>query len=226
LIISVSRQHVSLLYQLTRRLLAVPMVLLRRDIVKDEELLVPRHENAVLRRAVLAAAPTRLARDLPVQPATVLVWHRRFIAWKWDYSARRHPLGRPPTHATLKKLVLRLAHENPRWGHRRIQGELTGLGHRIAASTIWKILDSAGIDPAPRRTGPTWKQFLTSAPQAPRVNAHCEPVIRTLRNEICDHILILNEAHAREVLAEYQRHYNHHRPIRPDSNNHPTSPSA
>jgi putative transposase len=54
--------------------------------------------------------------------------------------------------------------------------------------------------------------ILTSAPQAPRMNAHCERVIRTIRNEVCDHVLILNEAHAREVLAEYQQRYNHHRP--------------
>jgi putative transposase len=70
--------------------------------------------------------------------------------------------GPPLTHSTIKKLVLHLAHENPRWGHRRIHGELARLGHRIAASTVWEILNSAGIDPAPRRAAPTWKQFLAS----------------------------------------------------------------
>lgn len=63
--------------------------------------------------------------------------------------------------------------------------------------------------------------ILTSAPQAPRMNAHCERVIRTLRNEVCDHILILNKAHARQILAEYQQHYNQHRPTKPDNNDHP-----
>ncbi|MEU0561461.1 hypothetical protein [Dactylosporangium sp. NPDC006015] len=62
----------------------------------------------------------------------------------------------------VRDLVLRLAAENPTWGHRRVQGELARLGHRIAASTVWKILHRAGVDPAPRRTGPTWQQFLTA----------------------------------------------------------------
>jgi hypothetical protein len=68
----------------------------------------------------------------------------------------------PPTRATLRNLVPRLATKNPRWGHRGIHGELARLGHRIGASTIWEILHTAGIDPTPRRCGPTWKQFLTS----------------------------------------------------------------
>ncbi len=209
----------------------------------------------------------------------------------------------------VKKLVLRLARENSRWGHRRIQGELARLGDPIAASTVWEILHAAGIDPAPRRSGSTWREFLTaqadtviacdflhidtlglqrlyalvflehgtrrlhvagvtahptaswttqqarslaadlgvrveslrflirdrdtkytagfdavfqtenieiikSPPRAPRANAHCERVIGTLRREVLDNVLIFNEAHARRVLAEYQRHYNAHRPHR------------
>jgi len=205
--------------------------------------------------------------------------------------------------------VIRMATENPTWGHRRVQGELTKPGHRIAASTVWQILHDAGIDPAPRRTGPTWKQFLTtqargilavdfvhvdtvllrriyaliiiehgtrrahlagitahpdsawttqaarnflmelghraacikflirdragqftssfdavftavgvkillSPPQAPRANAVCERMIGTLRRELLDRMLIINEHHLRRVLAEYLTHHNTARPHR------------
>src|SRR5258708_10038240 len=95
-----------------------------------------------------------------VTPATLLAWHRRLVARKWDNSRRRP--GRPPTAAAIRKLVIRIATDNPAWGHRRVQGELVRLGHHIAASTVWQILHDAGIEPAPRRTGPTWKQFLTA----------------------------------------------------------------
>jgi hypothetical protein len=160
-------------------LLSVPSVLLRGEAAKDAELLVLRHENAVLRRqlagpvryepadrfwfaALSALISRRRWREVfPVTPGTLLAWHRRFIAAKWDYSARRRT-GRPPTRAAIKTLVLRLARENLRWGHRRIQGELARLGHRIAASTVWEILTAAGVDPAPRRSGPTWREFLTA----------------------------------------------------------------
>jgi putative transposase len=96
-----------------------------------------------------------------VTPATLLAWHRRLVAGKWDYASRRRP-GRPSTAAAIRKLVIRMAADNPTWGHRRVQGELIKLGHRIAASTVWQILHDAGINPAPRRTGPTWGQFLTA----------------------------------------------------------------
>jgi transposase len=239
------------------------------------------------------------------------------------HSARRR-VGRPPTRPAIKTLVLRLARENPRWGHLRIQGELTRLGHHIAHSTVWQILHDAGIDPAPRRTGPTWREFPTaqaqgiiaadflhldtvpgtrlyalaflehgarrlhitgvtthptqawtvqqarnltadlghrleslhfllrdrdgkyghafdavfhaddlhvikSAPQAPRMNAHCERVIGTIRRELLDHILILGEAHAREVLKTCGDHCNRHRPhqardqLPPEAQQHPTA---
>jgi hypothetical protein len=209
--------------------------------------------------------------------------------------------GRPPTAAALRKLVQRLAGENPRWGHRRIQGELARLGHPIAPSTVWGILNAAGIGPAPRRSGPSWREFLTaqaqgfiaadffhvdtmlgkrlyamaflehgtrtlhitcvtahptrawamqkarnladqldthmesprfvvrdratkydqsfdavfeaedmnvllSAPRAPRMNAHCERVIGTVRREALDHVLLMNEAHACQVLADFEDH--------------------
>jgi putative transposase len=96
-----------------------------------------------------------------VTPATLLAWHRRLVARKWDYTSRRRP-GRPPAAAAIRKLVIRIATENPAWGHRRVQGELVRLGHPVAASTVWQILHDAGIDPAPRRAGPAWKQFLTA----------------------------------------------------------------
>ncbi|MER5390135.1 integrase core domain-containing protein [Saccharopolyspora sp. NPDC002686] len=170
---------VSLLYKVTRRLLSVPTVLLRRETTKDAELLVLRHENAVLRRqlrpplryepadrlwlsALSSLIPRRRwAQVFPVTPGTLMSWHRKLVARRWDYSERRRP-GRPPTRPAIKKLVLRLARENSRWGHRRIQGELARLGHPIAASTVWEILHAAGIDPAPRRSGPTWREFLSA----------------------------------------------------------------
>jgi putative transposase len=96
-----------------------------------------------------------------VTPATLLAWHRRLVARKWDYSSRRRP-GRPSTAAAIRKLVICVATDNPAWGHRRVPGELVKLGHPIAASTVWQILRSAGIGPAPRRTGPAWKQPLTA----------------------------------------------------------------
>ena len=94
-------------------------------------------------------------------PATLLRWYRRLVAGKWTYTERRRP-GRPATSVALRQLVLRLAKENPRWGHRRIQGELVGLGYRIAHSTVWEILTKARVDPAPRRCGPTWRESLSA----------------------------------------------------------------
>ena len=154
------------------------MVLARREVSNDAELLVLRHENAVLRRQIgqvryqpedrlWLAALSRLvprrrwAEVFAVTPATLLAWHRRLVTRKWDYTSRRRP-GRPSTPAAIRKLVIRMATDNPTWGHRRVQGELVRLGHPIAASTVWQILHAAGIDPAPRRAGPTWNQFLTA----------------------------------------------------------------
>jgi hypothetical protein len=226
----------------------------------------------------------------------------------WDYIQRRQP-GRPPTAAAVKALILHMAAENPGWGHRRIHGELTRLGHTMAASTVWNILNQEGIDPAPRRSGPTWKQFLTAEaeqivavdflhvdtinltriyalvmlehgtrrahllgitanptgpwttqaarnflmdtdmetpnrkflirdrgsqftdafdavftdaglrvlktpPQGPKANAHCERFIGTLRRELLDRTLILNEQHLRRTLTRDLKHYNEHRPHR------------
>jgi putative transposase len=319
---------ISVLYLLVRCLLGCLTVLARHRVSKEAELLVLRHENAVLRRQIgrvrckpgdrlwLAALSRLVPRRrwgeaFAVTPATVLAWHRRLVARKWDYTSRRRP-GRPSTAAAIGKLVIRIARQNPAWGHRRVQGELvrlSGLGHPIAASTVWQILHDAGIGPAPRRAGPTWKQFLAaqargviavdfvhvdtvllrrvyaliviehgtrrvhlagitaspdgawttqaardlvmdlgqrasavkflirdragqftgsfdavftaegitimaSPPQAPRANAICERVIGTLRRELLDRLLIVNEQHLRRVLTEYLQHYNTARPHR------------
>ena len=161
---------------LMRWLLGLVVLLSRGDRAKDSELLVLRHENAVLRRnagrvryepadRVLFAALAKLiprrrwAGVFPVTPATLLAWRRRLAARKYDTSTRRRP-GRPPTVRSIARIAVRLARENPLWGYRRIHGELTKLGATVAPSTIYEILRAAGIDPAPRRSGPTWRQFL------------------------------------------------------------------
>ena len=165
-----------IVYLLVRRILGLAVLVFRRDLAKDAELLVLRHENAVLRRhvgrvryepadRVWFAALARLiprrrwTEVFPVTPATLLAWHRKLAARKYDTSRRRKP-GRPPTVPSIARLVVRLAKENPLWGYRRIHGELTKLGVTVAPSTVWEILRAAGIDPAPRRSGPTWRQFL------------------------------------------------------------------
>ncbi|WP_347607703.1 integrase core domain-containing protein [Acrocarpospora sp. B8E8] len=173
----------SLLYRLVRSLLGLLAVLVRSDLSKDVELLVLRHENQVLRRQtggrprldhadrLWLAALSRLvhrrqwAGIFRVTPATILRWHRKLVARKWTYTDRRLP-GRPGTRRPVKTLIVRMARENPAWGHRRIQGELARLGYVIAASTVWEILHAAGIKPAPRRAGPTWRQFLAAQAQA------------------------------------------------------------
>jgi putative transposase len=117
-----------------------------------------------LDRAILSALSRLLPRPLRrlrlVSPRTLLRWHAQLVARRWTYP-RRQP-GRPPVAPPIRALVLQMARENPTWGYRRIQGELVGLGHQVAASTVWKILKAAGIDPVPQRSGPSWRQFLTA----------------------------------------------------------------
>src|ERR1035437_5526336 len=154
-----------IVYLLTCRLLGLAVVAFRGNRAKDAELLVLRHENAVLRRhagrvryepgdrvwlAALARLPPRRrpVGGFPVTPATLLAWHRKLAGSKYDTSRRRKP-GRPPTAPGVVRLVVRLAKENPLWGHRRIHGELAKLGIAVAPSTVWQILRAAGIDPAP-----------------------------------------------------------------------------
>jgi len=151
-------------------------LLARSGRAKDAEILILRHQVAVLQRqvktpqlswadrAVLAA----LARLLPgsqlrqlrliISPRTLLRWHASLVRRHWAYP-RRAP-GRPRTASAIRALVLEMARENPTWGYRRIQGELTGLGYKTAPSTVWRILKDAGIDPAPKRSGQTWRAFL------------------------------------------------------------------
>jgi putative transposase len=93
-----------------------------------------------------------------VRPETIRRWHRSLLARRWTYPHRRP--GRPATDAGVRALIVRLARENPGWGYRRIQGELAGLGVRIAASTVWSILQRFGIEPTPRRSSETWREFL------------------------------------------------------------------
>jgi hypothetical protein len=93
-----------------------------------------------------------------ITPQTLFRWHRQLVRRKWTY--RRRPPGRPPLDAKTTDLIILLASENPRWGCVRIQGELRKLGIRVGASTIRRILRRSGLGPAPRRTGPTWSEFL------------------------------------------------------------------
>jgi putative transposase len=166
----------SLLYWALRRLLELIVLRLRgRGGAGNEiELLVLRHQVAVLRRhacrprfhpadrAVFAALARFLPSErwprLPVSPATARRWHRDAVAGRWTYP-RRTP-GRPPVERRLRELIVRMARENPTWGYRRIQGEIAGLGTTLAASTVWRVLQDAGLPPAPRRASESWLAFL------------------------------------------------------------------
>ena len=152
---------------------------------RSAEILILRHQLAVLQRrqprrphlnwadrallaALLSVIPKarRQGLRLLVTPDTILRWHRAIVRRRWAARSKRGRTGRPATRRHIKALVLRLARENPGWGYRRIHGELAGLGVNLAASTVWEILRTNGIDPAPRRTGPAWSQFLRSQAEA------------------------------------------------------------
>ena len=141
----------------------------------EVELLVLRHELGILRRQIsrprlrrrdrmfLAAASRLLKRSswksFLVTPQTLLRWHRELVRRKWTYRPTTRP-GRPPTASDVRDLIVRLAKENPRWGYRRIQGEIGKLGLHISATSIRTILRAGGLEPAPRRAAPSWREFL------------------------------------------------------------------
>jgi putative transposase len=165
-----------LLYLIFCQLTGWLALLARRQASKNAEILVLRHEVAVLRRQVarprlswpdraILSGLTRLLsgqrrRHRFVTPETLLRWHRDLIRRHWTNPHR--PPGRPSIPPQLRQLILRIAAENPTWGYRRIHGELTRLGYKLAPSTVWLLLNRAGIDPAPRRAGLTWRQFLSA----------------------------------------------------------------
>jgi len=146
----------------------------RGEFAKDVELLVLRHQLLVLRRqqprpsfraadrAFLAALsrllPPRGRHGLIVTPQTLLRWHRELVRRRWTQPQRS--AGRPPVERRVRELVLRLARENPRWGYPRIAGELLKLGVHVSPSTVRRLLLAAGLTPAPRRSGPSWREFL------------------------------------------------------------------
>ncbi|MEV6035811.1 integrase core domain-containing protein [Nonomuraea sp. NPDC052116] len=164
----------SFLYHILGRVFQLLVLLGRGDRAKTAEIVVLRHQVAVLRRqvnrpdlqpvdrVVLAALSRLLPRSswnvFFVTPATLLRWHRTLVTRRWAYPSKRS--GRPSTRAEVREAVLRMAQENPSWGYQRISGELTGIGLLVPPSTVRDILKKAGLGPAPRRTGPSWGQFL------------------------------------------------------------------
>jgi putative transposase len=165
---------VSLLYLVVCRLLALLVLLAKGDRSKEFEILVLRHELAILRRQagrprlapsdrLMLAALSRVAPRccwcaFPVRPETLLRWHRRLVARRWTYPHRR--AGRPPISGEVRELIVRLARENASWGYVRIVGELRKLDINVSATLVRSVLADAGIPPAPQRDRQSWREFL------------------------------------------------------------------
>jgi putative transposase len=164
----------SFVYLALCRLVQLVVMLCGSERSKELEILVLRHELAILRRqplrarlrpvdrAILAALARALPRSawtgLSVRPATLLRWHRQLVRRRWTYPHRR--TGRPPLDGRVERLVVRLARENPAWGYRRIVGELQSLGISVSATSVRTILLSHGLPPAPQRDELSWRNFL------------------------------------------------------------------
>jgi putative transposase len=162
------------MYLLARNLFALVWLLARPRRSKELEILVLRHQLAVLRRrgcrprltradrALFAALSRALPRtawtSLAVKPDTLLRWHRQLVARRWTYAHRKE--GRPPLERSHRQLILRFARENPHWGYKRIVGELKGVGISVSATSVRKVLLAAGLRPAPERTRSSWRGFL------------------------------------------------------------------
>jgi len=187
----------------------------REEAWKTAEILVLHHQLAVLQRqqprrpnlnwadralltTLLSVIPKarRQGLRLLVTPDTILRWHRDIVRRRWAARSVPGKAGRPATLRNIKALVLRLACENPGWGYRRIHGELAGLGVKVAASTAWEILRNAGIDPAPRRSGPARSQFLRSQAQAILA---CDLFTVDLLNGTQAHVLAVIEHATRRI---------------------------
>ena len=174
-----------LVFLLVTRVAAWLRLSRREEAWKTAEILILRHQLAVLQRqqpgrvklnwadrgllaALLGAIPRSRHQGLRllVSPGTMLRWHRDIVRRRWAARSLRGRTGRPATRRNIKALVRRLARENPDWGYRRIHGEMAGLGVKVAASTVWEILRATGLQPARRLTGSTWSQFLRSQADA------------------------------------------------------------
>jgi putative transposase len=165
---------VSSLYLVVCRQLALLVLLARGDRSKEFEILVLRHELAILRRqagrprfapsdrlmlaALSRVAPRRCWRAFPVRPETLLRWHRRLVASRWTYPHRQP--GRPPIGGEIREWIVRLARENTSWGYVRIVGELRKLDINVSATLVRSVLADAGLPPAPQRDRHSWRDFL------------------------------------------------------------------